>query len=172
MTKTRDLSREIDAFIGEFRSLLLATVNPDGSPSLSYAPMVQREGCFQILVSELAEHTGNLARNPAVSILFIEDEQTTAQIYARRRVSMRCEPLFVPRDTESWEASLTALKSSFGAIVETLESLKDFRLVRLSPLTGTFVKGFGEAYEFDPADLSKIRHIDASKLQRRRRDGD
>jgi len=38
-----------------------------------------------------------------------------------------------------------------------LRSLADFQILRLRPLGGRFILGFGAAYEVDSQDLSQLR---------------
>ena len=40
-------------------------------------------------------------------------------------------------------------------MVALLKTLRDFQLFRLSPMKANYVRGFGEAFEFDPGDDSK-----------------
>ena len=68
------LKSECEQFIDGFGSLLLSTLNPDGSPDLSYTPFVDYEGQFLILTSHLSAHTGNLINDSRATVLFIEDE--------------------------------------------------------------------------------------------------
>ena len=70
------------------RSLMLATIGEQSLPRASYAPYVRDEaGNYYIYVSRLAEHTQELISNPVASVLLIEDESATKQIFARVRIS-------------------------------------------------------------------------------------
>ena len=70
------LGPEIKEFRQERRTLQLATVDADGQPNVSYAPFVQNQEGYFILISEIARHARNLQVNPNVSIMMIEDEDT------------------------------------------------------------------------------------------------
>ena len=76
------LRGECEKFISGFESLLLSTLNPDGSPDLSYTPFVDHDKRFYILTSHLSTHTGNLIKDPRAAVLFIESEAAAQQIYA------------------------------------------------------------------------------------------
>jgi hypothetical protein len=77
---------EYEKFPTEFTSIIMSTVNKEGIPDASYAPFVSDEDKnIYIYVSGLATHTQNIHNHPFVSILFIEDEVKTKQIFARRR---------------------------------------------------------------------------------------
>ena len=76
--------REFHAFVASFDSVMLATINDEGDtpvPEASYAPVLVRDGKYYIFVSELALHTRNLLRNKSASLLFIEDESNSNNIF-------------------------------------------------------------------------------------------
>ena len=159
-----EVLREALEFSESRKSLLLSTVDSDGLPHASYAPFVRNaSGDFYILVSELSSHTEFLARGNA-SILLIEDESDASQIFARTRVSFHCTVQFVERHSEVWSEKVDAMQLRHGAIIETLVSLADFRMCRLIPDNGRYVRGFGQAYNIDPA-FSTIDHIDKDDLK-------
>ncbi len=60
---------------------------------------------------------------------------------------------------QSGNLFFNSFKDRFGAIISTLRELSDFKLVRLTPDHGTFVKGFGQAYRLEGARLDKAVHI-------------
>lgn len=149
---------ELVEFRRQFESLILATAAEDGAPHASCAPFVRdAEGNFYVFVSALARHTAHLARGRA-EILLIEDQAQTANPFARRRLSFRCDCESVPRGAE-WDRVLTEFGHRFGTIVATLRQLPDFRLFRLVPREGLYVKGFGQAFRIPDADLSRITPV-------------
>ncbi|MCO6440804.1 MAG: pyridoxamine 5'-phosphate oxidase family protein [Nitrococcus mobilis] len=140
---------ELTALRESQRSVILATVDSAGYPEASYAPYVCDErDAFYILVSQLACHTRNLEANCKASLLFIEPEDSTRQIFARRRLTYRCEGEPIARDTPQWVAQLAVMQRRFGAVVDQLGRLADFRLFRLVPLEGRYVRGFGQAFQW------------------------
>ncbi|MBU6228485.1 MAG: pyridoxamine 5'-phosphate oxidase family protein [Cyanobacteria bacterium REEB459] len=142
----------------QLQSLILATVNADGSPQISYAPYVMDEiHQIYIFASGLAGHTANLLRGGEVSVLLIADEAQSAQIFARQRLTYQCTVQPVPRDSALWSRVSDRFLDRFGDIIETLLSLGDFQIFQLSPRGGRFVMGFGAAYEVDPNRLSQLK---------------
>lgn len=74
-------------FPGQFQSIILSTVSPEGLPDASYAPFVMNERKqLYLFVSGLSAHTRNLLKVPQASVMFIEDEGKTSQIFARCRL--------------------------------------------------------------------------------------
>ena len=136
-----------EQLLSQTRSLILATTNPDGSPLTSYAPfIVDEQRQFTIFTSQLAAHTANLQRTGQASVMLIEDEAATTQIFARQRLTFQCRASLIPRDSDEGEAVLAQYEARFGKMVGLLKSLPDFQLFRLQPQSGSLVVGFGQAY--------------------------
>lgn len=150
---------EYREFLASRRSLFLATVGSDGLADASYAPFVEYERAFFIFISDLTAHTRNLRRNPDASILLAADEQDTEQSYTRLRVSFSCHAEFLSRESPLTQTVLPMFKQKFGPIIDTLTQLADFHMCRLLAKRGTFVKGFGQAYQISGALLDQLTHI-------------
>lgn len=130
-------------------SVVLATVGTEGDPEASYAPYICDEwNNFYIFVSCLAWHTHNLETRRKASLLFIEPEELARQIFARRRLTYRCEVQPIATDAPEWNAQLASMQRRFGAVMATLSRLSDFRLFRLVPWEGRYVRGFGQAFQW------------------------
>lgn len=161
--------RASDEIVGELtvlresqRSVILATVDSAGYPEASYAPYICDErDTFYILVSQLARHTRNLEVDRRASLLFIEPEDLARQIFARRRLTYLCEAEPIARDTPRWRAQLAVMQRCFGAVVGQLSRLPDFRLFRLVPLEGRYVRGFGQAFQWRHAEHAGCTPIGA-----------
>ncbi len=155
LTELRTCASEL---LKRCRSLQLATVDQHGKPLASYAPFYRTDnGDYFIFVSTLSSHTSNLAIGTA-SILIIDDEARKSQIYARNRLGFHCNCQQVRTDNILYGKILKGLEERHGAIIQTLRTLADFRLYRLRPESGSFVVGFGQAYEVSP-DLENFSHI-------------
>ena len=155
-----ELLAEIASLRDGQRSLILATSAAEGEPSASYAPYARTaEGHFLVLLSGLARHCRDLVETQRASVLFIEPEDRAAQVFARRRLTCRCESVEIPRASPGFEEGLNALSARFGGIIDTLRALPDFRLFRLEPESALYVRGFGQAFELTGPGLSKPRHV-------------
>ncbi|OYD25825.1 heme utilization protein HutZ [Oceanimonas baumannii] len=153
------LEPEIREFRDSMKTLLLATVDAEGAPNVSYAPFALREDGYYILISELARHTRNLLSVPSVSLMMVEDEQGCRTLFARKRLTFDARPERVERDTEAWLAGIRALTERHGDMVTGLAGLGDFHLFRLVPERGLFVKGFGQAFAVSGDDLVDVLHL-------------
>ena len=159
------LTAEIVAFRDSFRSAVLATVDATGVPESSYAPCVIGDaGEIYVFVSMLARHTGNMLKQGGVSLMFIEEESSCSNIFARRRLVYQCGAEVVARDAETWPAVMTRFDERFGKFMQTLKALPDFQLFRLAPRSGSYVTGFGKAYRLTGKDLGQVQHIGPDDL--------
>ncbi|NMV28312.1 heme utilization protein HutZ, partial [Vibrio parahaemolyticus] len=133
-------------------TLQLATVAAEGRPNVSYAPYVQNQEGYFVLISKIARHARNLLENPNVSLMMIEDEESSKQLFARKRLTFDAVANVVERDTEMWHQVVGQMKERFGEIIDGLSQLEDFVLFNLKPESGLFVKGFGQAYQVSGDD--------------------
>ena len=157
------LRGECEKFISGFESLLLSTLNPDGSPDLSYTPFVDHDKRFYILTSHLSAHTGNLIKDPRAAVLFIESETAAQQIYARKRLRFQCEAERFSRQSPTWDELIPKFSSKLGELIDVLSALPDFELFSLKPLGGQWVKGFGKAFDFRGRIESDATHLNPKK---------
>ncbi|MCG9629760.1 heme utilization protein HutZ [Vibrio sp. Isolate30] len=153
------LGPEIKEFRQERRTLQLATVDEEGRPNVSYAPFVQNQEGYFVLISDIARHARNLKANPNVSLMMIEDEESSKQLYARKRLTFDATASVVERESELWTQVIGQMKERFGEIIDGLSQLQDFSLFNLKAENGLFVKGFGQAYQVSGDDLVDFVHL-------------
>ncbi|ENK2092528.1 TPA: heme utilization protein HutZ [Vibrio vulnificus] len=153
------LEPEIKEFRQERQTLQLATVDVDGRPNVSYAPFVQNQEGYFVLISKIARHARNLLENPQVSLMMIEDEEGAKQLFARKRLTFDAVASVIERDTQLWHQVITQMEERFGEIVSGLSQLEDFVLFNLKAERGLFVKGFGQAYQVSGDDLVDFVHL-------------
>lgn len=147
------------------QSVLLSTRNSSGDPEISYAPTVRSDdGCFYIFVSELAAHTRNLLGHPNCGVLFIQDEQESRNIFARERLTYQCQVNRIDRESERGIGILKQMEETLGNTVKLLCGLPDFHLFQLEPVRGSYVVGFGKAFEVDPATGTLI-HLSEERVK-------
>ncbi len=155
--QAKPVAPKVKELIAKTQSLILATVDAEGNPNSSYAPFVEIDNKFYVLVSFMARHTKNLAEGRKVSAMFIEDESDTKQVYARERLTVEVSTSQIARETEDWDNVVGQLKERHGKIVDVLNDMTDFILIALHPVKGAYVNGFGSAYFVD-ANLEIMEH--------------
>ena len=148
------IAREVVEFRRQHRTLILASSSEAQEPLASYAPFIEDEqGHFYVLLSGLAAHSTNLLHHTQtgrlVSVLLIEDEQQTRNLFARKRLSYQCEVQVFSRKTSRWQPLIELMQERLGKTIEVLAGLGDFQLFCLMPKQGNYVRGFGQAYELD-----------------------
>lgn len=147
------LENDLKIFKKNRYTLQLATVNAQGYPNVSYAPFVQNQHGYFVLISELARHTQNLLVSPYVSLMMVEDEANSRQLFARVRVTFDATAQVVERNSDLWREVISQMEHRHGEIVSGLTQLQDFMLFRFMPEKGLFVKGFGQAYPVSAQEL-------------------
>lgn len=148
------------AFRKEFKTVLLGTASNEGEPDASVAPAIlDGSGAFLVYVSTLSAHTRNLFDTHRASVLLIEDEAAAQHLLARKRLTFRCKAEHIARDAAEFAAAMPAFREKFGTVMKRLEAMTDFQLVRLIPQQGRLVAGFGQAYQVDPTDWTKLSHV-------------
>ncbi len=144
----------------EFKTIILGTASLDGEPEASpVAAVLGDDGAFYVCVSGLATHTRHLMANRRASVLLVENETAASPPFARLRLTFFCAATVVPRESNEHSKRISALRDKFGATVDLIASLPDFHLITLTPQRGRLVAGFGEAYDVDPQDWTKLTHV-------------
>ena len=162
MTQQDDLSsaqKEFQNLRQTLKTVQLATLNADGQPEASYAPFVWFEQNYYLYLSELAKHTNNLLGNHSISLLFIESEENSRNLFARRRIILQGEAQVITRDAELFEQIMAQFRQQFGKFIDLIQPLQDFHLFQIKIHSGRFVQGFAQAYELSGPGLNDIRHI-------------
>lgn len=139
----------LSRLLQEYKTASLATVSSSGQPQASYVPVAKDGSRFLFFVSELSEHTANLRESGRASLMLIEDENRSEQLFARNRATFSGTVLEISRPGPEWEQAATAYGARFGKFFEMLTGLKDFHMFALSPQDIRLVVGFGAAYKVE-----------------------
>ncbi|MEK6450219.1 MULTISPECIES: HugZ family pyridoxamine 5'-phosphate oxidase [unclassified Myroides] len=156
-SKVKPKAPKVEELINECKSIMMATINEDGTPLVSTAPYSRVGNDFQILVSFMAKHTKNLRDRKQVSFMFVEDESASKQLYARHRLTLDTVAELVEKENPLYEKAMVDLKERHGKVVEVLGDLEDFIMFNFKPVKGSYVNGFGSAYFVDE-NLEVMEH--------------
>ncbi|MDX2422892.1 MAG: pyridoxamine 5'-phosphate oxidase family protein [Amphritea sp.] len=159
---------EVLTFINSRQSLQLATIDDENQPYASYSPFAIGDDCLYVLLSEMAVHASNLRANPKAAVMIIQDEDSANELFARVRVNYSIEAELLTHSTEQWTLGINALANRHGDRVNKLSQLSDFKLFKLKPTGGRYVKGFGRAYTLAGKGLtgSEVQHITGGHIKR------
>ena len=159
-TTTEEIVAEAGEFLAGFRSVLMATTSADGVPDASYAPFVRiDDNAFYVNLSELSTHTRNLLATPRVSVMLLQAENDTKQLFARKRLSFDAEARIVERDSTRWIQVMDLFAVKFGDIMDLIRPLQDFKMFRLVPRSAFYVRGFAQAYAIEASQLELLRQV-------------
>ncbi|MDR0193563.1 MAG: pyridoxamine 5'-phosphate oxidase family protein [Myroides sp.] len=155
--KVKPKAPKVEELINECKSVMMATINEDGTPLVSTAPYSRVGNSFQVLVSFMAKHTKNLRDRKQVSVMFVEDEATSKQLYARHRLTIATQAELVEKSNPLYQQAMDDLANRHGKVVDVLGNLEDFVMFNFTPINGSYVNGFGSAYFVDQ-DLQVMEH--------------
>lgn len=155
--EAKPIAPKVKELVANSKSVILATVDAQGIPNASYAPFVKIGTTYYVLVSFMARHTRNLRDQKNVSMMFIADESSSKQIYARERLTFDVTTDQITRDSDQWNVVLEQLKETHGKVVDVISAMEDFIMIALNPVKGSYVNGFGSAYFIDE-NLEVLEH--------------
>ncbi len=141
-------------------SAQLATLNQDRQPEASHAPVVWLDGHCYLFLSELASHTLNLIRNPALGLILVDNRDAGANPFALRRISLQGSVQPITRDRPDFASVMAEFRVRFGEVMDLIEPLPDFHLFRFVAEQGRFIRGFGQAYDLAGENLDRLQHVD------------
>ena len=158
-----ELQTEAQHFRDQFKTVLLATSSIEGNPDISYSPYVlDNQGDVYIFISELARHTQHILANPIVSLMFIEQEDASRNLYARKRLTLQAKADEINLDTTHGMGIMEDFLGRFGKTIQVLTTLPDFHLFQLRISSGNYIRGFGQAYLVEGPSL-EIKHLQQGK---------
>ena len=146
------VQNQLKDFMESFGSIILASIDDQGMPVCSYAPLILYNSNYYIYISEVAEHFKSVSNNPTkLEVMFLEDESKAKSVLLRRRARFKSKAIEVERGSPEFTATLTTLEERMGGFggVKTISKMKDFHLFKLQFMNGRFVIGFGAAYDID-----------------------
>ena len=139
-----------------YQSVVLGTQGSNDYPFSSYAPFYYDGEKVYIFISNIATHAKNMQEISKCSAFFIEDESTSQQIFARKRISLQCNVTSIQRNDTSFEPIMKAFVSKQGATLTMLMGMSDFNLYALTPIYGEATFGFGEAYNVGGEKMNQL----------------
>ena len=163
----KNIYKEYYTFMKKAKNVYISSVDENNKPEISYSPcVVDDKKNVYILVSDLSKRTSSLVQGRNVSLMFIEPEEQCEEMYVRIRLIFECSTKQIERKTEKWNEKIAVFLDRFGDIINILKSLSDFKMFCFSPVSGSYVKGFGKASTIEGGALNQISHINFSANQK------
>jgi len=143
----------------ERQSALVLAVSPDGEavPEIGSLPFVHHEGALWVLASELAAHTRPLLDRGVARVALLADQSATRNPFARERAHWVVQVESVAREAPRFAEVTAQLRERHGKTVDLLCGLGDFHLLGLRLGVGSYVNGFGSAFELGGLSLQRHR---------------
>ena len=159
----KNIYKEYYVFMKKAKNVYISSVDENNKPEISYSPcVVDDKKNVYILVSDLSKRTSSLVQGRNVSLMFIEPEEQCEEMYVRIRLIFECSTKQIERKSEKWNEQIPVFFEKFGDIINILKSLSDFKMFCFTPLSGSYVKGFGKAYTIEGRALDQITHVNFS----------
>jgi len=147
---------QLSQFTAPFYTVMIASIDEKGYPFSSYAPFVKVENNYYTLMSDIAKHASNIQKCAKTSLLFIEDESKSQNLFARKRAVVTCDGVKIERDSERFASIMLQFIARQGEMAQMLIQMRDFNLYEFTPLYGEATFGFGEAYTLDTKDMDRL----------------
>lgn len=145
------------------KTIMISSVDESGFPQISYSPYVMLDDKIYIYISQIADHYKNIENNGNVSLMLIEDESKSKNLFARSRVSFRGVAKKVSDVSESIKNQFEEIH---GKDMMNVLYKMDFDFFEINLLGGRLVKGFGQAFELIYENNSWTqKHIVVDKKQ-------
>ena len=125
------LEQALAALLAGQRAAALGTLDAQaGTPFVSMVPFAvdAAGGCLVLHVSGLAAHTGNMAAQPAVSLLVTAPQEPGAPVHDLARVTLEGTAGTPEPGSDAWRSARAAYLVRFPD-VEPMTELPDFRFV-------------------------------------------
>ena len=161
MSEIDEIYRDLMDLRQRVSSVQIATI-AEGSPEASHAPCVWVDDRCHLFLSDLSSHTRNLRRNPAIGLVLVDDDKR-ANAFARKRLTVQGKVEEIARGTPASDQVLAEFRRRFGQVMDLMEPLADFHLFRVDADSGSFIRGFGQAYRLTGERLDQMEHIDPRK---------
>jgi len=147
------IAREARLILRAHRYGALGTLSNkfDGYPFCSITPyLMDHDGSLLILVSSLAEHTKNIRRDPRVSLITHNQQDTHIQAQGRVTVIGNAGP--EPKQLQVEQRYIRYFPESRAYL-----AMQDFSFFRIRPVAVRFIGGFGKIHWINMANYSDMR---------------
>ena len=143
----------------ENNNSMIISVNEDDVTDIGYAPYIFYENYYYIFVSELSTHVKLLLKQKVGTFMIINDETNSQNIWARIRLKFSAKIEVIIRDSEDFGIICEKIRYKHGKTMNLIKQFSDFHLIKIIPSRGTFISGFGNAFNLEGQYLNVINKI-------------
>ena len=142
----KDIEKIKNTIISKNKTLIIAVNNKINYPEIGYAPYIFLNNNFYIFSSELSPHIKHLLYNKKGTFMIIEDECKAKNIWARVRIKFEAKITVVDRNENNYNKICNQIQNFHGKTLNLIKQFSDFHLIKISPLKGSIITGFGNAF--------------------------
>ena len=147
-----------NGLIKNCNTIHISTVSEKNDPNVSYAPTYIDDNCnFYIYISTLAKHTNNMIKTKKISFMILDEK--SQNVFAKKRITFNGEIKIIDRETEIFNELMAQMKNKLGETIDMIKHMKDFHLIKITPISGLLVHGFAKAFVLHGEGLSEIKHL-------------
>ena len=85
--------------------------------------------------------------------MIIEDENKAKNIWARIRLKFEAQIKIVDRKENNYHKICNQIENTHGNTLNLIKQFNDFHLIKISPIKGSIITGFGKAFILDGIPL-------------------
>ena len=148
-----------DTFIENSKTLTISTNTNSDYPEIGYAPFIFLKNIFYIFSSELSPHIKIILKKECGSFMVIQDEKDSKNIWSRIRMKFNGNIEVIKRTNLEFDKISNIFEERHGTTMSVIKPFTDFHLIKIKPLNGSLIVGFGKAYILDGKDLKVVEHI-------------
>ena len=142
----KDIEKIKNTIISKNKTLIIAVNNKINYPEIGYAPYIFLNNNFYIFSSELSPHIKHLLYNRKGTFMIIEDECKAKNIWARVRIKFEAKITVVDRNKNNYNKICNQIQNFHGKTLNLIKQFSDFHLIKISPIKGSIITGFGNAF--------------------------
>ena len=142
----KDIEKIKNTIISKNKSLIITVNNKINYPEIGYAPYVFLNSFFYIFSSELSPHIKHLLYNKKGTFMIIEDECKAKNIWARVRIKFEAKITVVDRNENNFNKLCKQIQNLHGKTLNLIKQFNDFHLIKITPIKGSIITGFGNAF--------------------------
>lgn len=131
-------------FADDKYSLILSSTNNENEPLTNYTPFVEHENKYYVVMSSMMPHFNNIKESKQAHAFIIEDEKEASHIFARKRLYFSSTAKVIEDETY-----FELFDKRYGEDLSFIKTMKDFKIIELTPKEKSLVLGFGAAYKMN-----------------------
>ena len=149
--------KTLNELLEGYQSVVLGTIGKNGYPFGSYAPCYYDGEKVFVFLSNISTHAQNIQAHLKASALFVEDEQESKNIFARKRISLQCDVSIIRRDEVLFSQILSKFEEKFeGTMFDMIKGMPDFNMYALTPIYGEATLGFAKAFTIGGEKMNEL----------------